>query len=601
MLVGSSLLVPLGISLLNSGLRKDLSVFYTGPVAWDFIFGILFSAAPIVILLALQIINREENNEEDPWALLFFKSVADTRTETIEEPNPTSVEFEKIFSDLMDNALTDENRKIVIVLDNLDRIDGSDALSILSTLQTFFQHRQQLKLDWLSRLWVIIPYDRDSLQRLWQNDENGSPLSVSFLDKRFQIRFEVPPFVLSNWSEYLHSLLESAFPDHDEAEFHTTYRVYDQYRENTGESPTPRDLKLFVNQLGAIHRQWNDKFPLPQIAFYVLLRRGENKNIDVSLLNDNIKKLTPEVLMGQDVYVNLAALYYNVEPEIARQLLLRQPLSDALRKGNIEEVKSLSEWRGFVQVLENIPFGDWTNGTSYQLANAAFALEKSGVLEKIGFAETFVLKSQLRNVFNTVGSWGIFNQDTAPKIVSLLQMLGIDSNKVRKAFDAVSTQEISGKEGDSLSTAVHTWVDGFLNLVVELDKVASYNVLDHKGEIRLSTSSEGFLEGCAYLHEQDQEGKYWALIFPSISTDEVAKKLGELSKTDKLTGRYLGAIRVMKEGKYKIDWGDCITEIGNRFRTPGQYSSEIVSTQLSILWELKSEDDKLDQLIKQLA
>ncbi|MFH1634871.1 MAG: P-loop NTPase fold protein, partial [Chloroflexota bacterium] len=249
-LVGSSLLVPLGMALLNSGLRKNLSLFNSGSLAWDFILGVLFSIAPILILLAitlLQIGKHKTNGENDPWAMLFFKSIADTRTETIEEPNPTSVEFEKIFSDLMGAALTDENRKFAVILDNLDRIDGSDALSILSTLQTFFQHRQHQELKWLERLWVIIPYDRDSLQRLWKNDDDGSPLSVSFLDKRFQIRFEVPPLVLSNWSEYLRSLLIEAFPDHDKAEFHTTYRVYDQYLVNIGESPTPRDLKIFVN------------------------------------------------------------------------------------------------------------------------------------------------------------------------------------------------------------------------------------------------------------------------------------------------------------------------------------------------------------------
>ena len=40
----------------------------------------------------------------------------------------------------MDEALGGKHeRKVVMVLDNLDRVDAKDALSIWSTLQTFFQ------------------------------------------------------------------------------------------------------------------------------------------------------------------------------------------------------------------------------------------------------------------------------------------------------------------------------------------------------------------------------------------------------------------------------------------------------------------------------
>ena len=58
----------------------------------------------------------------------------ESRTLVTQTPDPTSVEFESIFRDLLDEALEPENRKLLIVVDNLDRVEPSDALSIWSTL-----------------------------------------------------------------------------------------------------------------------------------------------------------------------------------------------------------------------------------------------------------------------------------------------------------------------------------------------------------------------------------------------------------------------------------------------------------------------------------
>ena len=74
-------------------------------------------------------------------------------------PDPTSVEFEAVFRDLLDEALKDKGRKLLLVVDNLDRVEPSDALSIWSTLQTFLGHSDYQRPEWINRLWVLIPYD----------------------------------------------------------------------------------------------------------------------------------------------------------------------------------------------------------------------------------------------------------------------------------------------------------------------------------------------------------------------------------------------------------------------------------------------------------
>ena len=112
----------------------------------------------------------------------------------------------------MAEALESGHRRAVIVVDNLDRVDPADARAIWSTLQTFLQDRQSGSEVWLKKLWVIVPYDCEGMKKIWERtDDNGKAsttpppgtetpqvstdpsAAVSFMDKCFQLRFEVPP------------------------------------------------------------------------------------------------------------------------------------------------------------------------------------------------------------------------------------------------------------------------------------------------------------------------------------------------------------------------------------------------------------------------
>ena len=143
-------------------------------------------------------------------ALFTGQASTESRTVVSQSPDPTSVEFESAFRDLLDEALKPENRKLLIVVDNLDRVEPSDALSIWSTLQTFLGHKEYQRPDWIDRLWILIPYDDNAILRLWDGSgpNANSKLATSFLDKTFQLRFRVPPLLLSNMRDDAFSLSE---------------------------------------------------------------------------------------------------------------------------------------------------------------------------------------------------------------------------------------------------------------------------------------------------------------------------------------------------------------------------------------------------------
>ena len=117
----------------------------------------------------------EDRGLSDLPALVTGQASTESRTIVTQTPDPTSVEFEEVFRELLGEALAPKNRKLLLVVDNLDRVQPSNALSIWSTLQTFLGYSDYRQADWIDRLWVLIPYDGDAILRLWdQSDSNNA-------------------------------------------------------------------------------------------------------------------------------------------------------------------------------------------------------------------------------------------------------------------------------------------------------------------------------------------------------------------------------------------------------------------------------------------
>jgi len=302
--------VPFGLALVNSGLRDGvtLGACIDCQPAWQFLLGSIFSFSPLLVFLfvsLMRLCKRKNKSFDLNWGLLVQKFESETTTFTTKSIDPTSVEFEKFFIELINDALGEQNHHLVITVDNLDRIAKEEALSMLSTLQTFLQCETRLEHEVLNKLWILIPYDRNYFEKLIftnHDKELGRVISdeaSSLIDKRFQICFRVPPITLSNWQEYFKSKFLFAFPTdslsekEQSLEEYKTLNIYTQSILTIPSSksfiaPTPREIKLFINQMGAIHRQWNRSdedihFPLHHIAYFVHLRLNEKVNHDFSI------------------------------------------------------------------------------------------------------------------------------------------------------------------------------------------------------------------------------------------------------------------------------------------------------------------------------
>jgi hypothetical protein len=324
-----------------------------------------------------------DDEDGDPFYLFFQKTQEKKKTKTIRTPDPTTIEFQEIFRDIISEALKDDSHQLIFVVDNLDRLPPEQALSTWATMRTFFETEGANEDKWMGRFWLIVPLNFEALRgvftegastrkeekRTGQNDDSeegrdrelGAADSVeAFANKTFSTVFRVAPPVLSDWEQFMKDQLSEAF-DLDKSEdavdeiFHSVYRLYRITGVEDNSIPTPRDIKIFINRLSGLYRQWDEEIGLPMLAAYQL--KGDEISQDGQDLTDT-DFLTPRIkaeLRNGHWQKQFAALHFNVDPDKATQVLIEEQVQTALETGNEEEtLEEYSSIAGFANVIDRV-------------------------------------------------------------------------------------------------------------------------------------------------------------------------------------------------------------------------------------------------------
>ena len=494
----ATLLVPLGIAIFSwvpSMLERlsDVNV----PVLWGAIFslifiGILLTVSPLFVLYRHQSTSGDPPNKTNKDAgALINQHVTIEESETIEGIEPTSLEFQYYFSELLGFALNEGNiepnkqKKLLIVVDNLDRVDTKDALEIWATMRTFFEFDSNNAAGWKSHLWLLVPFDKDALTRIWHfADEQSSSKQVvqSFIDKSFQIIFNVASPVHTAWKDFLMCQLEDALPEHtnhNPDDFHTVYRLYRLCGITNNKFPTPRDLKLFVNNIGALYRQWHDEIPLPIQALYVILQRKGNHNFENELRDDEIVGDKERQLIDSKYKRYLAALHFNVPIEMSLQILMAPRIEAALRDGDIDDMNKICELEGFAQVCEmvleeNCP--DWSRSGGRDICIAADTLS---ALEQIDDASWRSIWDLLCLSIGQIPFLGEIDDKIGNGLRQLLRHQ--PNNDFAKSI-IMLTGKSASRFDDSIQSIEHdsldNWLKGIFAVLMELHETDRQNMID---------------------------------------------------------------------------------------------------------------------------
>lgn len=322
--------------------------------------------------------SSEETSSFNLLGMLFNRTVERTTTDAFETPEPTSVEFQNTFREVSADALGTEagkERRIVIVLDNLDRLETSAALELWSAISTFVEVPSASSHSWAQRVWTLVPFDERSIRRLWDKGEHGK-IGEAFLAKTFQIRFNVPTPLLSDWSAFLEKQLRAAFPEHNEREFYGISRIFSTLCVETV-PPNARDIKNFVNQIGTTYRAQPDDIPLSVHALLAALthKGREWKPADPIPSRDELLSY-----LGGEPETELAALYFNVPRDKALQAIFGPRVENFLAQGDAEQLSALLEKPGldyvvFEAIQQNLP--KYRKSEPFRIGRAAYACRKA--------------------------------------------------------------------------------------------------------------------------------------------------------------------------------------------------------------------------------
>ncbi len=521
---------------------------------------------------------KSTNNDE--WSMLIQRTITNEYSEIIETPDPTTIEFEIIFSEIMKEALKYDELKVIIVVDNLDRVSSDDAFSIWATLRTFLEHRNYNSPEWFKQLWVVIPYDPEGISRMWKGKEKNlqekdTGFATSFLDKILQIRFFVPPPILSDYRKYLIDCLNKALPAHTESEFHIIYRLYVL----SNPEPTPRDIKIFVNQVGAFHRQWGDTIPIGHMAYYVILKQN-NVNIVEELRKGNLPEINRASLLGNGVQDNLAALHFNVDVQRARQIVLRKPIISALTDIHIDEIKLLAETNpGFWEIMEQELLGilnDWLENETTKIIMAVSCMIEAGVFNATHREELKAIKAVTYDMFLKITYLSQFNTNIAKGMVNITRVYE-DSVLVPKMAQIISETQFKDDEKEL--------VDAILYFLKGINAEVLKSQL--KNGISLKVDVPGWLKISDYLVEKDPSKQYWDYLRITDLT-EVTNNLLNTISSSAYSKSHINAIRVLSETKADIPRQEIVTAINNILLTPNAVNSSIIGLFYETLWELRS-------------
>jgi hypothetical protein len=590
----SLLLVPLGLDLWSKRLDAGIAIDPALPVDWGAVVALGSALAPLLVFvgyvgwLLIRGTSLGDLKGRIADALTLFVRQTDTasRTETLDSGEPTSLEFERLFCDAMAAALApasggDSARRLVLVIDNLDRVGPEQALAVWSTLQTFVRQREGHE-PWLNRVWCLLPFDGSAIRRLWPQEANAGSLADSFLDKTFQVRFEVPLPLLSDWKDYMMACLKEAMPSHTDDDFFRVYRLYAVRRTMGTPSPTPRELKLFVNQVGSLHRQWQDEIPLPDLSYYAQLQRDK-----VAVTSESIGQFpapSEAGLVSPRVREHLAALAYGVPIDSARELLLREPILRALEAPAPLELNTLSDssdafWVMLEQALER-GCEEWPTAEGGNLLHAAYALEESEVHRREPEWRTELLFRRIADATAGVGGWMPMD-DRAVDGIAILGRRHPDLT--RKLFDAFVTTTMQAKDWGT-SAAVVTFLDHYGRLTKTLFRGGPLSV-------PIQGSTEAYKRFASALVTRDPDEHSWDR-FPPASPETLLSDLCNHALV--FEASTVEAVRVAHASGVAVGWKAFAESTDKRIRADGR--TDEAAHAIAALHVLDVDVDAVDAL-----
>ena len=373
-------------------------------------------------------------------AVTIFSRDAETTQEekTIREQDPSQAEFYETFQNLLD-IYQKENRRIVIVFDNIDRLTKSRLIDAWSEIRTVLNDNSKQGTQ-IQNIMVVVPYDKDHVLSAFasNNTSKGKQITLpndDIIRKSFDCVFHVSPPVLSDEAKFFKEKLHEAGDARYDYLADYLHEIFSLSIAEQTFPPTPRQIIHFINEIMMLTDQW-EQIPVLDVAVFVANAEKLYKN---PLLLQNFSNIKPQYIAladSKDLFRNLAALAYNVDPELAFQVLLYKDLKNLFTKPKSEKLEALLKSPGIPEMLRKFLEEEVNNWIKWkwfeEYGNAVENLKLKEISDKLRKICSPYLINNLASLSNL--DWG--NLKPAKKILSAVFL--VENHKVEYVVEQIN-------------------------------------------------------------------------------------------------------------------------------------------------------------------
>lgn len=329
----------------------------------------LFSLlSPFLILGAAKLYHRNVRIGGQKWSLLsLFKGSSDDHIEEKIEigKEVTPLDLKKT---LFEQLKVVEDRRFVIILDNIDRLPKDSLRSVWSDLEIFIEVATEA-----TNLSVIVPFCSNKVAEYLKADGDRRYDARDFIAKKFPVVFRSPPVITSGWKDGFRQLWNHSFPDVDGNVVDQCAQLLQRHSPMVNNLVTPRLQKKYINDIATAALVVGEEISLLAIASHLLLCKYADLSLvellstdgfseayqaeigedQAGLVNDT-KKLLSATLgdsMETGWQIQFLQIHYLTTSDIAIAELLDTPLAEAFANEDHDALNRLTSLFGFSEAM----------------------------------------------------------------------------------------------------------------------------------------------------------------------------------------------------------------------------------------------------------
>ena len=297
--------------------------------------------APLPVIVAL-LVWAYAYHKDHKYGLSYLLAIYQDKVEnevcyeTLSEDEPTVREFKCWMQDISTFIKAKNQRKLVIVFDNMDRLPADKVKDLWSSIHTFFAG------EGFESVWAIIPFDEKHLACAFgdENCEQTKQLTKYFINKTFPIVYRVAPPVITDYRNIFDTLFTEAFGENlgeSQETINRIYRLANPYA-------NVRDIISFINEMVALKQEWGDAISMINIGLFCVKKSTILAGPVEEILSGNyLKEFQTIVDNDMQTQREIAALVYGVDVEHARQIPLKKYIEGCINGDINHDINQYAE------------------------------------------------------------------------------------------------------------------------------------------------------------------------------------------------------------------------------------------------------------------